>query len=191
MKIVIGSLRQPKIAAVKHAFAKIQESFQLQNDPVEFLPRDCASNISAMPLSTTDLMTGAYNRVQNLKTDFLNSQWQPDFFVGLEGGFFSQSLSADESVYFLQGWVYVSNGERGYFGASGAVPVPAQIVREVVNNRKELGDVIDRFGAETNIRNKDGAFGVFTNGILTRRASFEVALVGAFAPFFNNGLYLA
>jgi len=190
MKIVIGSLRQPKIDAVKSAFAKIQE-VSPQNQPVEFLAKGGESNIAAMPLSIKDLMTGAFNRVKNLEEEFKLSSDNPDFYVGLEGGFFGEVSPGEKRSYFLQSWVYVSDGERGYFGASGATPVPERIVNEVVEGKNELGEVIDKFGTESDIRDKDGAFGVFTQGLITRQSSFEFALISAFAPFFNQTLYVS
>ena len=77
-----------------------------------------------MPLSVKEIMTGAYNRVQNLKEQFRQSSHKPDFYVGLEGGFFAEVLPEQKRWYFLQSWVYVSDGERGYFGASGATTGP-------------------------------------------------------------------
>lgn len=190
MKIVIGSLRQPKIDAVKSAFANIQK-VSSQNEPVEFLARESDSNIPAMPLSIKELMTGAYNRVQNLKEEYRDSPDKPDFYVGLEGGFFGEVSPEQKRWYFLQSWVYVSDGERGYFGASGATPVPERIVDDVIEGKNELGEVIDNYGTESDIRDKYGAFGVFTQGLITRQASFEFALLSAFAPFFNQTLYVS
>ncbi len=143
-----------------------------------------------MPLSIKELMNGAYNRVQNLKKEFSHTSDRPDFYVGLEGGFFGD-VSPEKGFYFLQSWVYVSDEERGYFGGSGATPVPECIVREVVGGSHELGDIIDKYGKESGIRDRDGAFGVFTQGLITRQASFEFALLSAFAPFFNQALYTA
>lgn len=189
MIIVIGSIRRPKIDAVKAALEKIQKYLTYRGESVEYLYRDVQSNISKMPLSTSELMQGAYHRVQNLITEFKYSEYSVDYYVGLEGGFLKQQDPTNNTQYFLQGWVYVSNGENGYFGATTAILVPEKIVREVVVGKKELGEFIDHFGNDSNIRDKDGAFGVFTHGILTRRASFEFAVVSAFAPFFNQGLY--
>ncbi len=101
MKIVIGSLRQPKIDAVKSAFAKIQK-LSSQNGLVEFLARESDSNIPAMPLSIKELMTGAYNRVQNLKEQFRQSSHKPDFYVGLEGGFFGEVSAEQKRWYFCR-----------------------------------------------------------------------------------------
>lgn len=142
-----------------------------------------------MPLSISELMQGAYNRTQNLMDEFRNSEYSVDYYVGLEGGFFKQKVPTDKTQYFLQGWVFVSDGVKGYFGATPAITVPEKIAHEVARRKKELGEIIDYFGSENNIRDKNGAFGVFTQGILTRQASFESAVVSAFAPFFNQSLY--
>lgn len=78
---------------------------------------------------------------------------------------------------------------ENFYGASGAIPVPKTILAEVISTRKELGEVIDRFADECNIRDRGGAFSVFTNGLVTRQASFEAAIINALAPFFNWNLY--
>jgi inosine/xanthosine triphosphatase len=187
--IAIGTIRKPKIDAVKAAFEKIQKYSAIKPESVEFLGVEVESDIAKMPLSISELMQGAYNRVQNLVDDFKHSECSVDYYVGLEGGFFRQQDPANKTQYFLQGWVYVSNGDNGYFGATTAISVPEKIVDEVIRRKKELGEIIDQFGNDSNIRDKGGAFAVFTQGILTRRASFEFAVVSAFVPFFNQSLY--
>ncbi len=189
MKIAIGSLRKPKIEAVKDTIEKIRKHLIQNQEMIEYLFREVESNISPMPLTISELMQGAYNRVLNLIAEFKYSENPPNFYVGLEGGFNKQIDPAGKSLYFLQGWVYVSDGIAGHFGGSGAIPVPDKVINEVVMNKNELGDIIDQFGNENNIRDKFGAFGVFTKGYLTRKASFELALLSAFAPFFNQRLY--
>lgn len=186
VRIAIGSLRQPKIDAVKAGFQKVQHFFP-DAKSVEYLPRQVESNIPQMPLSLAELMEGAYNRAENLR----DADMEADFYVGLEGGFFKHQHPLLPPQYFLQGWVYVSDGEHGAFGATGTVAVPAVVAQEVVDNRKELGDIIDAYGGAQNIRDRDGAFGVFTRGLLTRQASFEFAVMSAFAPFYNRELYKA
>ena len=82
-------------------------------------------------------------------------------------------------------------GNEGILAPRVQRPVPERIVNEVVDGKNELGDVIDKYGTQNEIRDKDGAFGVFTQGLITRQASFEFALLSAFAPFFNQTLYVS
>jgi non-canonical (house-cleaning) NTP pyrophosphatase len=52
-----------------------------------------------------------------------------------------------------------------------------------------LGIAIDRFASQTDIRSKQGTWGVLSHDILTRRHSFVIALISAFAPFYNKKVY--
>jgi len=67
--------------------------------------------------------------------------------------------------------------------------VPAEIVKKVVQGRLELGSVIDQVAGGRDIRSKQGAWGVLSRDLVTRSMSFEVALIAAFAPFYNPNLY--
>jgi non-canonical (house-cleaning) NTP pyrophosphatase len=49
--------------------------------------------------------------------------------------------------------------------------------------------VIDGVAGQTDVRSRQGAWGVLSKGLLTRAMSFETALVAAFAPFYNARLY--
>jgi len=53
----------------------------------------------------------------------------------------------------------------------------------------ELAIVIDRLSGETNVRSRQGAMGVITNGIIPRADSYYQALVFAFAKFISNPKY--
>jgi non-canonical (house-cleaning) NTP pyrophosphatase len=59
----------------------------------------------------------------------------------------------------------------------------------VVDEGRELSAVIDALVAQDDTRSRQGAWGVLTRGLLDRTRSFEVALVNAMAPFYNQGIY--
>jgi len=189
VKIAIGSLRPPKINAVKSALAKLQQTYRLGAARFDYQARSVDSAIASMPLSTADLMLGAFNRAQALEALFQDEDDKPAFYVGMEGGFFQQPGPGTSLHYFLQSWVYVSDGAQGFFGASCAVPVPDSVSATVVRHHQELGEIIDGYGGEKNIRNKHGAFGVFTKGLVSREQAFEQALINAFSVFFNREIY--
>jgi non-canonical (house-cleaning) NTP pyrophosphatase len=67
--------------------------------------------------------------------------------------------------------------------------VPAEIVKKVVQGRTELGEVIDQVAGGRDIRSKQGAWGVLSRDLVTRSMSFELALIAAFAPFYNPRFY--
>jgi non-canonical (house-cleaning) NTP pyrophosphatase len=59
----------------------------------------------------------------------------------------------------------------------------------MVEGRRELGGVIDEVTGGHDIRSKQGAWGVLSRDLVTRSMSFELALIAAFAPFYNPKLY--
>jgi non-canonical (house-cleaning) NTP pyrophosphatase len=59
----------------------------------------------------------------------------------------------------------------------------------VIDGKRELSVVIDEVTNERDVRSRQGAWGVLSRDLLTRSMSFEAALIAAFAPFYNPGLY--
>jgi non-canonical (house-cleaning) NTP pyrophosphatase len=59
----------------------------------------------------------------------------------------------------------------------------------VVEEGVELADAIDAFAGGHGIRDAQGAWGVLTGNRITRQEAFRVAVIAAFAPFYNGALY--
>jgi len=59
----------------------------------------------------------------------------------------------------------------------------------VIEGRHELGLVIDEVAGKSDVRSRQGAWGVLSRDLVTRSMSFELALIAAFAPFYNAELY--
>ena len=55
----------------------------------------------------------------------------------------------------------------------------------------ELGVAIDRFAGAVGIRDAQGAWGVLSGGLINRTEAFRLAVVAAFAPFYNAKVYHA
>ena len=66
---------------------------------------------------------------------------------------------------------------------------PDALAKKVIEGRQELGLVIDDVAGQRNVRSRQGAWGVLTRDLVTRSMSFELALIAAFAPFYNARLY--
>jgi non-canonical (house-cleaning) NTP pyrophosphatase len=67
--------------------------------------------------------------------------------------------------------------------------LPPALAHEVLDDGVELADAIDKFAGVAGIRDNQGAWGVLSNNLITRREAFRVALVAAFAPFYNVNLF--
>jgi non-canonical (house-cleaning) NTP pyrophosphatase len=146
-------------------------------------------NAPAMPLTDWQLMEGARERALAVRDSLHSRRLEADIYVGLEGGFHSISIGGEWHT-FLRGWAYATDGgDRSAFGAAPSISVPADIVKSVVQGRRELGIVIDEVSGGRDVRSKQGAWGVLSRDLVTRSMSFEVALIAAFAPFYNPKFY--
>ncbi len=186
--IALGSDRAAKIMAVRASIARVAEV-----DPswaeASVVARAVDTNVPAMPLTDWQLMEGARERALAVRDLLSSRRMTADIYVGLEGGFHSISVGGEWHT-FLRGWAYAYDGKRGHFGAAPAISVPSSIVKKVIEGRRELGLVIDEVAGARDVRSRQGAWGVLSRDLVTRSMSFELALLAAFAPFYNSKLYL-
>ncbi len=187
MIVALGSARAAKIMAVRAACARVA-AVDASWKGAEVVARAVGVSIPAMPLNDTQLMGGAEERAERVREALEAEGKSARLYVGLEGGFHSITHGGRRHT-FLRGWAYATDGRTGYFGACPSVSVPAEIVRRVEGQRRELGDVIDEVAGARDVRSRQGAWGVLTRDLLTRAQSFESALLAAFAPFYNARLY--
>ncbi|HKF51388.1 MAG TPA: inosine/xanthosine triphosphatase [Candidatus Acidoferrales bacterium] len=186
--VAVGTTRQPKLNALREALSTFGPLLD-PNAAFEVAGEEVASGVTHTPQSRAEAMAGAKHRAQILEARAreLNLLWQ--FFVGLEGGLDVLSDGAKRLV-FLENWAYVSDGNgHSAYGQSGSVLLPETLATRVVDEGIELGIAIDAFAGERDIRDAQGAWGVLTRNLITRQDAFRVALINAFAPFFNAGLY--
>jgi len=190
MRVAVGSSRTTHIEAVKEAW-KIFSSNILsdQKEPTEFLGYDVQSGVPEVPLSIKDLMEGAQNRAENLILQLKREKAEADFYIGLESGFSVVDSRGPRRLAFLESWAFVSDGHKGRFGHGGGVPVPVGIADPVIDRGIELGIVADRFSADKGLQTGQGTWGLLTKDILTQQHSSVIALISAFAPFYNPEAY--
>jgi inosine/xanthosine triphosphatase len=185
LTIALGSTRGAKVEAVRAAVQQIAQVDEIWVD-AEIITLEVKTDAPAMPLSDEELMSGAKARARAVGERLVS---QPaDFYVGLEGGFHSLKIDG-ELLTFLRGWAYVTNGEVGNFGAGPSIRVPDAMVKLVVEGRRELGEVIDEVAGELDVRSRQGAWGVLSKDLMRRSMTFEIALIAAFAPFYNPRFY--
>jgi inosine/xanthosine triphosphatase len=186
--VAVGSTRRPKLNAVWEALTILGPTLD-PNAPFEVVGEEAPSGVAHTPLSRAEIMSGAKHRAQTLATRARNEKLPWRFFVGLEGGLEIVS-SEQQRLVFLENWAYVMDA-RGYsaYGQSGSVLLPDELARQVVDEGTELGVAIDAFAGGHGIRDAQGAWGVLTRNLITRQDAFRVAVINAFAPFFNAALY--
>jgi inosine/xanthosine triphosphatase len=186
--IALGSDRAAKIMAVRASVARVA-AIDPEWIDANVVARRVEVSVPAMPMTDWQLMQGARERAFAAQESLKSRRLDADIYVGLEGGFHSISIEGEWHT-FLRGWAYATDGvNKGAFGAAPSISVPPDIVKSVVEGRKELGVVIDEVTGGRDIRSKQGAWGVLSRDLVTRSLSFELALIAAFAPFYNPKLY--
>ncbi|HKV05801.1 MAG TPA: inosine/xanthosine triphosphatase [Candidatus Acidoferrales bacterium] len=185
--VAVGSTRRPKLEAVRDALAamspRLGEGATFEVESVEV-----PSGVGHTPLSREEIMTGARQRSEALRRIAHENNKAWNYFVGLEGGIDVVHHHGERWV-FLENWAYVTDRTgRGAFGQSGAILLPAPLVSRVLDGGVELAEAIDAFAGARGIRDAQGAWGILTENIITRRDAFRIAVINAFAPFFKRRL---
>lgn len=162
MKVVVGSINPVKVEAVRNVCSKVFSFF-------EIVPVDVDSGVMHTPIGEDEIIHGAMNRALNA-----SKLVSGDLYIGMEGGIVKKF-----DFWFVSSWcaVYDLNGKWS-FGCGGYMPLPKRVV-DMVLKGVELGDAIDVISGLSNTKLGIGAIGVLTKNILTRRDSWETALIYA------------
>jgi inosine/xanthosine triphosphatase len=168
-RIAVGTVRRPKLEALRAVLEEIDGGRVWETAAFAV-----DSGVRETPLSSEEIRRGARQRVDRL----LAASPGFDLYVGMEGG-----LARCGDDVWLENWAYVSDGERGYFGSGGAVPLPLGMVEEVIGKGRSLAEVIDEVAGRVDIRSQEGTWGILTRNLITRQHAFRDALVNALAPF--------
>lgn len=186
--VAVGSTRAPKLNAVSEALRMFGSALE-PGAEFRVVGEEVPTGVGHTPLSRTELMAGARGRAEAL-VQLARERREPwRYFVGLEGGLDVVQENGRRLV-FLEGWAFVRDtAGREAYGRSGGVLLPDALASDVVDRGVELSAAIDAYAGGRGIRDAQGAWGVLTQNLITRQESFRIALVAAFAPFFNAALY--
>lgn len=169
MKILIGTNNRAKTKAV-------QTVCSLYYPNAEFENREVQSFVSNQPMSDEETRKGAINRAKQLMENSAAS-----FGVGLEGG-----VNDIDGTLYICNWGALVTNDGSIFTATGAgIPLPEEIARQLKEGA-ELGPVMDVYTNKIDIRQGEGAIGVFTNGIVKRSDMFEhimLLLIGQYEHY--------
>jgi inosine/xanthosine triphosphatase len=166
--VAVGSRNPVKVAAVTAVIQRLWSGATVTGVAV-------ASGVSVQPLSDEEAIAGATNRAREALAISA-----ADLGVGLEG-------NTVETPYgmFTTGWAAIVD-RRGVIGlgSSGRLPLPA-VVAQAVRNGRELGPLMDELVGQVNTKQRQGAVGILTQGLMTRTGALEIAVLYALARFLH------
>jgi inosine/xanthosine triphosphatase len=185
LTILVGSTRPAKVEGVREALAIIAR-VDARFATVNLQSHDLTAVAPRMPMSVAEIIDGAKRRAEALLARDDGSH-SPVFVVGVEGGVDALPAFVSPRRLVLHSWAAVSDGERWGFGAGPSLALPP-VVGDRVAAGEELGDVIDQLAAGA-VRGTRGAWGVLTLDLIGRRDAFRLAVIAAFAPFYNTAAW--
>lgn len=176
MKILVGSGNPVKISSVETAFRKYFDDVEVEGIAVE-------SGVSAQPLND-ETFIGAQNRAISLKLINDQKNFNASYFVGIEGG-----ITKQFDKWFAFGCMCIVDcKERVGFGMSPYFELPDIVVDKLLIGQ-ELGDVMDEIIKQKNSKQKNGAIGFFTNGVMNRQELYVEGLKVALIPFLHKEMF--
>ena len=183
VRVFVGSTRPAKVEGAREALEAIARvDSRFANATVH--PHDLTDIAPRMPMSLHEIIGGARTRASGLLVKLEPASapcHSSTFAVGLEGGLHPLPIVTGE--WSLQTWAAVTDGERWSYGAGPALLLPEFVAQRVAAG-EELGDVIDALAGDR-VRGTRGAWGVLTLDLISRRDAFRLAVLAAFAPFYN------
>ncbi len=172
-KVIVASKNPVKINCVQEVLTL---AFPL--DDFAFEGVSVSSGVGDQPMTDDETLQGAINRASNAQ-----NLHQGDFHIGIEGG-----VSDDGKVMTAFAWVVIlSDGKVGKARTS-TFELPQKIA-QLVRLGVELGHADDQVFRRDNSKQKDGAVGILTNGILDRTEYYKQAVLLALIPTLNSELY--
>ncbi len=168
-RVIVASNNPVKQEAVRRAFARLfpQQIWEVQGVAVP-------SGVREQPLSDAETLQGARQRAQAAR----KAAPKADYWVGIEGGV---QPDGDDLLSFA--WVVVLDAQgRVGRARSGTFLLPPPVVR-LVRQGYELGIADDMVFGQANSKQKMGAVGLLSGGVIDRTALYEHAIVLALLPF--------
>ncbi len=174
-KIVVASTNPVKIQAALGGFERM-----FGNEIFEVIGIDAESGVSDQPMSEEETLKGATNRVSNAMKEVEGG----DYWIGIEAGL--EEIDGGMEAF---AWIVIkSKGGVMGKGRTGSFFLPDKVV-QLVREGKELGEADDIVFGMTNSKQANGAVGILSGDVVTRKSFYEEAVILALIPFRNRNLY--
>ena len=172
MKVVVASENPIKIKAVSESFKSY-----FSNVTIEGI--NASSGVSSQPLTDHETLTGARNRVEEIRKRIYDA----DYWVAIEGG-----IQAGDKDLTAFAWVVVCSAGKFGEARTASFILPAKVAHLIAGGM-ELGAANDLIFGIENSKQKAGAVGLLTHDRIDRTELYRHAVTLALIPFINPGLY--
>lgn len=172
--VAVGSGNPVKLAAVRAVLTRVAPH-------ATAAPHAVSSDVPDQPWGDDETIRGARTRARAA----LAADPAASMGFGIEGGV----VALPDGSVRSNAWAVVVDREgREGVGGSLAMPIPPRVA-QLLRDGMELGPAIDLVARTENIKHKEGAVGVLTQGMVTRQMAYEVLLAYALAPWLAPAFY--
>lgn len=177
MIVAVGSSNPVKVQAVKNVLSRFLPQ-------VEVIMKEVSSIVPPQPLGIDETIRGAIGRAKRA----LELEGRAEMGVGIEAGL----LQVPHSI---SGWMdqqfaaIADRRGRVTIGGGPSFEYPAEVVRQVLSAKSEVGKVMDAITGIEGLGRRQGAIGYFSKGALDRVRLSEIAVLMAMIPRLNEEMY--
>jgi len=173
-RVVVASANPVKAAAIEGGLQLTfpERCFEIRGVSV-------ASGVSDQPMSDAETLAGARNRTSAAREQFPDAE----IWCGLEGG-----VERHDDGMLAFAWIVCETANLRGEARTATFPLPPGVVK-LINEGVELGEADDRVFGRENSKQKEGAIGILTGGLIDRRRLYEHAAVMALIPLRNDKLF--
>jgi len=203
IRVAVGTKNPCKIDAVKEAF---RATFPTDCEIIIF-PFSIASGVPDQPFGDSETKQGAMNRARGAYAEATKNGNTVDFGVGLEGGIeIIKNAEGKDDLWCMAFMGIIGNTSESCtickhphstfqpskgdvhkeivgIAKTAVFPLPREISRLVMEEKKELGDADDMVFKRVNGKQGDGTVGILTKTLISRALYYEHALTLALIPF--------
>ncbi|MDQ5969065.1 MAG: inosine/xanthosine triphosphatase [Patescibacteria group bacterium] len=170
MKIAIGTTSELKVRALKSAVVQIDLD-------AEIIPHKTDSGVSVQPFGYDEIILGATNRAMQCKKDL-----DCDISLSVESGL----VKIGDDYFDIACVCAISKDGNKSFTYSAGYFVPEWMIREIKENKTELGFITQRLSGDTD---KD-PLKYFSNNVIKREELLSQAIILAIVKLFNVDRYI-
>ncbi|MCI8641530.1 MAG: inosine/xanthosine triphosphatase [Clostridia bacterium] len=175
MKILMGTKNPGKIEGAKQAFEKYFDNVEIEGIKVE-------SEVPNQPFDK-EILTGAKNRVKNLREYTKKNNIKVDYFIASEAGI---TDLLGEWVDINVAVVESSDGLKSV-GISQGFPIPNKYIDEI--KETELGILMDKLFNKNELNKGKGGISILTKDEISRIDLTRNAFIMALTKHINGEIW--